>query len=353
MLAWSLKKFKLRSLCLITTIILLLVLAVFVIRLFLFANRTVLNEQSTLLIDVSSGATFIQFTNQMLEAQLFTPMDKRLFIALVLLTGKVNHLRMGEYQISSTTTIWQLLEKITKGLVLQHKITFPEGITFQKMLTILKDNPDVTIELAGLPLEKIRERLGVRVNSLEGIFYPDTYLFPKGTSDRKILQKALERMRIITVNAWLHRADNQPYKSAYDALIAASLIERETADKRERFLVSAVIANRLRINMLLQIDPTVIYGMGHKYQGVLTRNDLKYPSPYNTYLHLGLPPSPIALPSGKSIFAALHPLSTKNLFYVSKGDGTHLFANTLREHLQNIQLVKQQTTVETSYESSH
>jgi len=218
------------------------------------------------------------------------------------------------------------------------------------MLSILHSQPKITHSLVGLSLAQIRQQLNITTLHIEGMFYPSTYFFRKGTSDRQILQQALRQMQRVIDEEWQNRSSSQPYANAYEALIAASLVEKETANDKERYLIASVIANRLHSKMLLQIDPAVIYGMGGHFLGRLLRSDLKFESPYNTYLYPGLPPSPIALASQKSIHAVLHPAMTNYLYYVSNKDGTHLFATNLKEHVENINTVKNQNLLDTKHD---
>ncbi len=307
-------------------------------------HRPLRLQSNEIYVELLPGTSLTQFAHQLKVARVFTKLDKRVFITLGQLSGNAQRLQAGEYALKATTTVWQLLQMLVQGNVVLHKVTFPEGITFAEVRRIMQTNPHVTVELSKLPEAQIRAYLGMSVKSLEGMFYPDTYLFPKGTSDKVILHQAFQRMWTILQAEWQQRHPSQPYQTAYDALIGASLIEKETANADERFLIAAVIANRLRLNQALQIDATVIYALQDTYPGVLTRTHLKYASPYNTYLHRGLPPSPIALVSRQSLYAALHPVKTENLYYVARGDGsgTHMFADHLSQHLVNVQTVKQQ-----------
>ena len=307
-------------------------------------HRPLRLQNNEIYVELLPGTSLTQFAHQLRVARVFTKLDQRAFIILGQLSGNAQRLQAGEYALTATTTLWQLLQMLIRGDIVLHKLTFPEGITFAEMRRIIQTNPYLTVELSKLSEAQICDQLGITVKSLEGMFYPDTYVFAKGTSDNVILHQASQRMWAVLQAEWQQRDSSQPYQTAYDALIGASLIEKETANSNERFLIAAVIANRLRLNRALQIDATVIYALQDKYPGALTHAHLKYASPYNTYLHRGLPPSPIALVGRQSLYAALHPVKTENLYYVARGDGsgTHMFADHLSQHLVNVQTVKQQ-----------
>ena len=172
--------------------------------------------------------------------------------------------------------------------------------------------------------------------SLEGLFFPDTYFFEKHTTDITLLKKAYSKMQRILAKEWAAKAENLPILTPYETLILASIIEKETGQGNERPLISGVFIRRLKSGMLLQTDPTVIYGMQERYQGNISAEDLKTESPYNTYIMNGLPPTPIAMPGKEAIYAALHPDNSKNIYFVAKGDGTHQFSSTLKDHNQAV-----------------
>jgi UPF0755 protein len=196
----------------------------------------------------------------------------------------------------------------------------------------LAKHPHVRVTLAGRPEAEIRAALGVQESSLEGLFFPDTYRFAPGASDVEILRRAHAEMKKRLAAAWDARAPDLPISSPYEALILASIIEKETGQRGERPVVASVFANRLRIGMRLQTDPTVIYGLGTSFDGNLRKRDLLADTPFNTYTRGGLPPTPIAMPGAASIEAALHPESTPFLYFVGRGDGTHHFSRSLEEH---------------------
>lgn len=255
------------------------------------------------------------------------------FIWLALLRDNLNDVKAGEYLIEpGKTTPSQFLNNIVAGKVILRQLTVIEGWTFRQLMDAVNTNPYLTHTLTNLNNNAVMDKLGYPGVNPEGRFYPDTYLFGKGTTDVKILKKSYRDMQTVLTNAWNNRAPNLPYKDAYEALIAASLIERETSVAQERPQIAGVIVRRLQKNMRLQIDATVIYALGDKYRGKLTSQDMSFTSPYNTYLRSGLTPSPIAMPSAASINAALHPAAGDALYYVASGTGGHVFSPTLSAH---------------------
>lgn len=245
-------------------------------------------------------------------------------------------LKTGEYEITPGMSLSQLLHKMVRGQVYLRQATIVEGWTYQELRDSLETNPHLKHVMGHLTAKQILNILGSKRTQPEGMFYPDTYYYTWGDSDFDILKQAYTKMQQLLPQLWHKRKTGLPYHTSYQALIVASLIEKEAALVNERRLVASVIVNRLDKNMPLQIDATVIYGLGADYQQALTKADLKRYSPYNTYLHRGLPPTPIALPSKSSIRAALHPLDSKFLYYVARGDGGHKFSVNYQQHLQAI-----------------
>lgn len=259
---------------------------------------------------------------------------------LARLRGDTNDLRAGEYRVPPGTTVSGLLDLLKSGKVVMHALTLVEGWTFAQVRVAVAGDAALKHTLAGLSDSALMSRLGYAGENPEGRFYPDTYQFPKGTTDAAFLQRAYRAMQDHLAALWPARAPGLPYKSAYDALIMASLIEKETAQPRERGEIAGVFVRRLQKGMRLQTDPTVIYGLGAVYDGRITYKDLRTDTPYNTYTRYGLPPTPICLPSLASIEAALHPTPGDALYFVARGDGTHEFSATLAE--QNAAVEKYQ-----------
>lgn len=254
------------------------------------------------------------------------------FILLARFQGQTKRLKAGEYELEPGITPNQLLTKLATGKVILRHFTIVEGWTLKQVFVSINSNRYLTHTIPALSLLDISQKIGANTQLFEGTFYPDTYLFAAGVPDVTILKKAFWMMQRNLDSLWQKRALNLPYNDPYSALIVASLIEKETARPEERAQIAGVIVRRLEKRMLLQIDASVIYGLGETYSGKLTRDDLQKDTPYNTYLHTGLPPTPIAMPSLASVVAALHPAPGTSLYYVARGDGSHEFTNSLEEH---------------------
>jgi len=240
--------------------------------------------------------------------------------------------KAGEYAIMPGTSQRQLLDQLVAGRVIQYSLTIPEGLTFREIIALVRDNQHLTHTFASDDPDEIIHQLDYIEGSPEGMFYPDTYHFPRGTTDVAFYLRAHQYMQRILAEEWRHRATGLPYKEPYEALIMASIIEKETGEPSERDRIAGVFVRRLQLGMRLQTDPTVIFAMGADYDGTIRRSDLAIDSPYNTYRYGGLPPGPIASPGRDSIRAALQPADGDELFFVSRGDGTHQFSVTLEEH---------------------
>ena len=303
-------------------------LLVFQLKRFQYGAIELESGPSTFLI--RSGSNIKSISQDLARAKIIN--DPWLFILLAKVRGLETRVRAGEYQIETGITADELLEKLIEGNSIQYQLTVIEGWTFRQMLTAIAENPIVENTLQGKTDEDIMALLDLPGQHPEGLFFPDTYRFPKGTTDLSFLKRAYQVMDRHLQREWSQRAPDLPLKSAYEALILASIIEKETGAGFERPLISAVFIERLRRNMRLQTDPTIIYGLGDSYDGNIRSRDLKKNTPYNTYLHGGLTPTPIALPGLASIHAALHPAPGNALYFVSRGDGTHQFSATLEEH---------------------
>lgn len=242
--------------------------------------------------------------------------------------GLSAQLKSGNYAFKSGITPYEVLQKIARGDVNEYVATVIEGWTLQKMRSELDGNPALAHDTAGMSDVDLLRAIGaseVDKACAEGLFFPDTYLFDKGTSDLTVYKRAYRTMQKRLAEAWATRAPNLPYKTPYDALIMASIVEKETGRASDRPLVAAVFANRLRIGMPLQTDPSVIYGLGPAYDGHLKKKDLQTDTPYNTYTRMGLPPTPIALPGVAALNAALNPAASSALYFVARGDGSSFF----------------------------
>ena len=254
------------------------------------------------------------------------------FVLLAKILGKETYLQAGDYTLNKNITPYQLMLSLNHGKATQGNITFIEGKTFKQMREKLAKNDAIDATITQLSDSQVMQSVGNGEDHAEGLFFPDTFYFDRGTPDKVILKRAYDIMQTKLDGAWQNRAPNLPYKNSYEALIMASIVEKETGKASERPMIAGVFINRLKIGMRLQTDPTVIYGMGDSYNGNIKRKDLLKDTIYNTYTRYGLPPTPIAMPGLASINAALHPESTKSLYFVGKGDGSHAFSATLNEH---------------------
>lgn len=258
----------------------------------------------------------------------------------LLLVGRVmrvdSSIKAGSYQITRGITLLGLLEKLTRGDVTQAEIVFVEGWTFRQMRERLDQHPHLIHETPVLSEAQVMHAIGAAGTAAEGVFFPDTYLFAKRSSDLELLARAYRAMQRHLDREWQTRANDLPYRDAYQALIMASIVEKETGREADRAQIAGVFVNRLRRGMLLQTDPTVIYGLGPGFDGNLRKRDLLADTAYNTYVRSGLPPTPIAMPGLASLRAALHPSPTDALYFVARGDGSSHFSRTLDEHQQAV-----------------
>jgi len=258
------------------------------------------------------------------------------FTLLVRALGKAGDIKAGNYLLEQSITPLQLFYKIGRGDSSQSEITFIEGWTFKQLRAALDQHPGVRHDTAGLSEQEVIARIGVNAVVAEGLLFPDTYYFSSGMSDVSVLKRAYQIMQSHLAKAWETREPGLPYADPYQALIMASIVEKETGQAAERPLISAVFRNRLRLGMRLQTDPSVIYGMGESFDGNLHKQDLTADTAYNTYTRLGLPPTPIAMPGLDAINAVLHPANSSALYFVAKGDGTHQFSSSLAQHNQAV-----------------
>jgi UPF0755 protein len=254
----------------------------------------------------------------------------RLFTLYARITDKTK-LEVGEYLLAQGSSPKQLLELLQSGNVISYKVALIEGKTFKDFVHILHNTEKMTSSLKNnIDYTDLLEELNIE--HPEGWFFPDTYRFTSGTIDRDILVQSHQRMKKVLAEEWAKKAEDLPYQSAYEALIMASIIEKETGVAHEREAIAGVFVRRLQKGMRLQTDPTIIYGLGDSYKGNIRRKHLTQKTPYNTYMINGLPPTPIAMPGREAIHAALHPKAGKALYFVAKGDGSHYFSASLAEH---------------------
>lgn len=283
-------------------------------------------------VEIKKGDSFKHITEKLIQQGIAV---NPLWFKIIAYKDKVsNKLKAGEYVLQPGLTLPDILAVFVKGKTRQYSITFPEGWSFKQMLQAIQSNPNLENTLGSADFETIMAKLGSDYKHPEGLFFPDTYFFDKATTDLALLKIAYGKMQAVLDKEWQQRDKDLPIENAYQALILASIVEKETGAASERAQIAGVFTRRLKKGMLLQTDPTVIYGMGERYKGNIRYKDLRRPTAYNTYVIKGLPPTPIAMPGQQAIHAALHPLSGKSLYFVAKGngEGRHVFSATLREH---------------------
>lgn len=253
-------------------------------------------------------------------------------VALARYTKMDRQIKAGAYEAQQGDSPRRLLERMAAGDMVQARLTLVEGWTYQRIRQALRESPDLRQTLDGVSDAELLKRLGAEYSSPEGLFMPDTYVFVPGTTDFEILQLAYRSQQSFLQKEWEQRSPGLPLADPYEALILASIVEKETGRTEERARVAGVFINRLQRGMLLQTDPTVIYGMGDKYDGRIRKRDLQTDTPWNTYTRTGLPPTPIASPGKASILATLHPESHSYFYFVARGDGSSAFSANLRDH---------------------
>jgi len=280
--------------------------------------------------DLKQGGSLKSTVRELRQARLLG--QEWPFVLLARSLGKSMQLKAGNYELKHAVSPLELLQIITKGEFSQRRISIIEGWTFRQFRAVLNSNRYIAHETIALSDLEILQRIGAVENHPEGLFFPDTYNFVSGSSDLAILRMAYHTMQQHLQEAWATRDVNLPLKTPYQALILASIVEKETGTASDRSMIAGVFVNRLRKNMMLQTDPTVIYGIGETFDGNLRRRDLLADTPYNTYRRRGLPPTPVALPGMAALQAALHPARTDALYFVARGDGSSLFSSNLVEH---------------------
>ncbi len=283
------------------------------------------------IVEVPVGTSFAELANQLEQrGWIEYPRLLRLYGRL---SGRASVVKAGEYAVEPGMTLVHLLDRIVAGAVIQHKLTLIEGWTFRELLDAVEAHTALCHTLPrAAAAELVMAQLGYAGEDPEGRFLPETYLFPKGTADVAFLKRAYLAMQQELRAQWNQRAAGLPLKSPYQALILASLVEKETALPEERRRISGVFIRRLERGMRLQADPSIIYGLGAHFDGDIRGRDLRDDSPYNTYTRKGLPPTPIALPGRDAIAAVLHPAAGEALYFVARGDGSHKFSSTLAAH---------------------
>lgn len=281
-------------------------------------------------VRVASGATARSIARQLREVGV--SVNAWEFVLVATVSRATHSLRAGRYRIGSGINMAGLVEKFRRGDVLREQLTIVEGSTFEDVRAAFAQCQDLRHDTADWSEAQILHAVGAPEAHAEGLFAPDTYLFDPGSSDVELYRQAYLAQKERIESAWQGRAPDLPYANSYQALIMASIIEKETGRSEERGRVAAVFVNRQRLGMPLQTDPAVIYGLGSRFDGRLHKRDLQSDTPYNTYLRAGLPPTPISLPGRAALEAALNPEPVKALYFVARGDGSSEFSSTLAEH---------------------
>jgi UPF0755 protein len=256
----------------------------------------------------------------------------QLFSLVARAMGNAKNLKAGGYAFETGATPLSILDKMARGEVTHYVVTVIEGWSMRQMRAAVDAEPALRHETAGLSDADLMRKIGAQEANPEGMFFPDTYLFARGSSDVELYRHAYQTMQKRLADAWARRAPDLPYKTPYEALTMASIVEKETGQKQDRPMIASVFINRLRKNMLLQTDPTVIYGIGAGFDGNLHKRDLQTDTPYNTYTRIGLPPTPISLPGMASLEAAMNPAPSNALYFVARGDGSSQFSTNLTDH---------------------
>ncbi len=325
-------------------ILLLPALIILFIRSALYAPLTSLDEPVT--FEVRQGSSLSRVSQQLVEMQIIQ--SSTLFTLAARTQGVASAIKAGEYLAEPGMSLNDLLNLVVSGDSIQYRVTFLEGWTMQQVLAALAETDQIEHTLENVSLAEIADLLNLEQGNPEGLIHPDTYFFTRGTTDIELLQLARRRQQQLLEDAWASRLGALPYNNPYEALVMASIIEKESGLGSERGHIAGVFIRRLEQGMRLQSDPTVIYGMGERYNGNITRADLNTTTPYNTYRIAGLPPTPIAMPGEESLRASLNPIESNYLYFVATGDGGHHFSATLEEHnaaVARYQLNQQQSPV--------
>ena len=310
----------------------ILVILVSLIGLLIFTLYRPLPVNETTMIEIEKGYGLNQVIDRLNEQELVNrPLILKGYVKVF---KRSDDIKAGEYLISKTNNAIQLIQKISEGSVYYHQIRLREGSTINELIDLFKNNDALKKDKNFEDKNKIRSNLGLEINSLEGMFHPDTYNYIKGDSYLDILKRSNLKHQKILNELWSQRKIGLPFNNSYEALILASIIEKEGTEKKQ---IAGVFVRRLKLKMKLQSDPTIIFALGDEYDGDIKSSHIKMKHPYNTYYIQGLPPGPIGLVSESSIEAALNPEEGNSLFFVSKGDGTHYFSDTLEEHNQAVQ----------------
>ena len=307
-----------------------------------FALRPLSLRSSPLEFDIPPGLSLAAASRRMAESGL--GFDAWQFSLLGRALGRSADIKAGSYEVEQGLTPLDLLSKLTRGDVTQGELTLVEGRSFRQLRAALDADADLRHDSRGLSEGELLAQLGINEAHGEGLFYPDTYLFPKQSSDLVVLRRAHQAMQRHLDEEWSTRQQGLPYRSAYEALIMASLVEKETGLAADRPMIASVFINRLKAGMPLQTDPTVIYGLGERFDGNLRKGDLQLDTPWNTYTRGGLPPTPIAMPGLAALRAVLHPPLSDKYYFVARGDGSSEFSRSLEQHNRAVNRYQRHST---------
>lgn len=293
-------------------------------------NKRIDLPSPTVDLSIEPGLNAREVANAVVQAGV--PVHPTLLYAWFRLSGHARQIKAGSYELTGQTTPRSLLQKLVRGEEALRAVTLVEGWTFRQVRMALKKADQLKPEVQDLPIAALMEKLGKPGFAAEGRFFPDTYTYSKGSSDLAVLQRAMRAMDKRLAAAWSQRDPRSPLKTPEEALILASIVEKETGTSADRPSIAAVFSNRLRIGMRLQTDPTVIYGLGESFDGNLRKIDLQTDTPWNTYTRTGLPPTAIAIPGKAALLAAVQPADSKALYFVARGDGSSQFSESLDAH---------------------
>jgi UPF0755 protein len=319
-------------------IILMFVAGVLSLAFFIYTFNNWLNQPlastQEKVVRINAGDSLSKLSYRLEKDKILT--HPRWLILYAKITNQTG-LEVGEYKLPAQASPKLLLETLREGEVISYTVTLVEGKTFKDFMRVLSEQEQLEHSLKDKSFDEIKSLLKLTIDHPEGWFYPDTYKYITGSTDADILLRAHNKMQSVLKEEWEKRAKDLPYKNAYEALIMASIIEKETGVTYERPEIAGVFVRRLNKGMRLQTDPTIIYGLGDSYTGNIRRKHLTQKTPYNTYVINGLPPTPIAMPATAAINAALNPADGKTLYFVAKGDGSHQFSETLAQHNSAVQ----------------
>ncbi len=311
-------------------VVILLALATVSVTVWRWYSRPLHMPTDRVEVRVTAGSHARAIARSLAQAGL--DLNEDVFVAAARVAGATQSLRAGRYEFTRGMTVHEIISKLRRGEVMRERFTIIEGWSLRDLRAALRQITELKIESASLTDEALLKAIGAPYPHAEGLFAPDTYVFDPGSSDVELLKAAYRAQMTQLAKAWESRAPDLPYRTSYEALIMASIVEKETGQSAERAQIAGVFVNRLRKGMLLQTDPTVIYGLGERFDGNLRKRDLLTDGPYNSYLRVGLPPTPIAMPGRAAIEAALNPAQTRALYFVARGDGTSQFSETLADH---------------------